>query len=104
MMKNQFIAQSIFNRLPPLYSFKENIERHLAESKNVLYFNRDIEKRIAYFRYSDGSTMHLSGQVSYYSAPCTECSDIQKCTCNLTFELKKWVNNNLETTIETLTI
>ena len=107
-MRTQYIAESIFNRLPPLYTFKDNIERHINESKNVLYFNRDMEKEIAYFRYADGSTMHLSGQVAYHSAPCTECSDIQQCNCTLKFDLRKRdeLGNVIDTTelIEELTL
>ena len=104
---NQFIAQSIFNRQPPMYSFKENMQRNIEDAQNVIYHNRDMEKQIAYFRYADGSTMHLSGQVAYYSAPCTECDNPMECDCTLKFDLRKRENGNVinpDEPIETLTI
>lgn len=83
------IAESVFNRMPPMYSFTENMARHIEESVNVIFHNRKVDKQIAYFRYKDGSTMHLSGKVAYYSAPCTDCLDVLNCKCSLAFDLRQ---------------
>lgn len=87
--KSPYIAESIFNRMSPVYSFTDNMQRYIAESINIVFHNRKMENEIAYFRYTDGSTIHLSGKVAYHSAPCSKCLDPIKCKCLLTFDLRK---------------
>lgn len=96
--KQRCIAHSIFDRLAPTYRFQLSFDRLMTETTNLLFVNRNVitlhtviqlymprmtTHKIAYFRYTDGSTMRLIDNIYHYLPPCTTCPDVQKCKCGI---------------------
>lgn len=81
------IAQRLSRFICPVPNFDTMFKKFMSEVTNILYVNRDFDKQIAYFRYVDGSTVHLNNLISYWTAPCPVCTDVRKCTCTIPNEL-----------------
>lgn len=77
------IAQRLYNATYSQPNFEFMYRKYMSELTNMLYMNRDFEKQTAYFRYVDGSTIHLEQFTSRWTAPCLTCSDFRKCTCSI---------------------
>lgn len=86
------IAQALLNATFPIPSFETMFTRYMGETTNMIAMNRNLEKKIAFFRYADGSTVHLDNLSSRWTAPCSDCVDARKCMCDVDKEISYEIN------------